>query len=331
MSKEAKKSKIDLNKIISKAQAVYGKKENGLAQQLSTGSTMTMPKGDSDFVVWKAGTHWKALTGLPGLPFGRIVQIAGKPDSGKSTHAAVFMKEAQEQDVTVILWDSEKKFSKTRFEKMGGNPDELLLVKTNTIIDGVKGVAQLVHAIKEQSPTQKILIVWDSVGASVNKTEDNEENEDYSRQPGISAKEISFAIRKLNKLTTQYMDKETGEDSIATLTINQVYQNLGSVGYTEKGGQELYYLSSLILQLSRKADLTRTKNGEKYKYGIVSRCKVRKNHMGEDMETISEMDIVVGAEGIQLAKDVKKVSDIKGWGDSDSDDSESDKSDDSED
>ncbi len=323
MSKE-KKTKININSIIAKAQAAYGKKETGLAQQLASGSTISRPKDESDFVVWTRGTHWRSLTGLHGLPYGRIVQIAGKPDSGKSTHASVFMKEAQDQNVVVVLWDSEKKFSKVRFEKMGGQPDELLTVNTNNIINGIKGVAHFVHAIKEADPEQKILVVWDSVGGSVNSSEDNEENEDYSKQPGISAKETSFAVRKLNKLINQYIDKENGKDSIAVLLINQTYSSIGMGAPTqiEKGGVEVTYLSSLILQLSRKGDLTRTKAGEKYKYGIVSRAKVRKNHLGEDMETIAEMDIVVSADGIQLAKDVKSHSDIKGWGDEDSGDEE---------
>lgn len=45
----------------------------------------------------QSGDHWKALTNLKGLPFGRIIQISGKPDSGKSTHAMAFMKFAQDQ------------------------------------------------------------------------------------------------------------------------------------------------------------------------------------------------------------------------------------------
>lgn len=317
-----KTSGIDISKLIKKAQEAYGKKETGLAQQLSSGSSIIRPSKDSDFVVWTKGTHWQALTGLRGLPFGRIVQISGKPDSGKSTHAAVFMKEAQDQGVFVILWDSEKKFSKSRFAKMGGDPDKLLTVNTNSIIDGAKGVAHFVNAAKEMDPAAKILIVWDSVGASVNATEDNEENEDYSKQPGVTAKEVAFAIRKFNKLQNKYVNMESGEETIATLVINQTYANIGSVGQTEKGGSELYYLSSIVVQLGRKGDLTRVRQGEKYKYGIVSRAKVKKNHLFDGDECIAEMDIVVSADGIHLAKDVKNFDDIKGWDEHSSGDEE---------
>jgi RecA/RadA recombinase len=307
---------LDINKLVKKAQDTYDKKLSGLAKQLSTGRTILRPGEDKDFVLWTKGDHWHTLTHLKGIPFGRIIQISGKPDSGKSTHAMAFMKFAQDQDVLVILWDSEKKFSPKRFDnKIGGKSDQLLVVNTNAIISGADAIAKLVHAAKEMNPGIKILIVWDSVGASLNSSEDNEEEENYSKQPGISAKENTYAIKKFNKLINRYMNKVTGEETIAVLAINQTYASIG-MGVSvqiEKGGAELYYLSSVIIQLSRKQDLTRVKQGEKYKYGIVTRAKVKKNHLFDGDECIAEMDLVVSADGIHLAKDVKGFDDIQGW------------------
>lgn len=305
---------IDINKLVKKAQESYGKKENGLARQLSTGSSIVRPVEDKDFIVWTKGDHWQTLTHLRGIPFGRIIEISGKPDSGKSTHAAAFMKFAQDQGVLVILWDAEKKFSASRFDnKIGGCSDNLIIVDTNNILNGAKAVAHFVNSAKEMNPDVKILIVWDSVGASINSTEDKDDEEEYSKQPGVTAKENAYAIRKFNKLSNKYINRETGEETIATLVINQTYANIGSVGQTEKGGGEIYYLSSVIIQLSRKGDLTRVKGGEKYKYGIVTRAKVKKNHLFDGDECIAEMDLVISADGIQLAKDVKSFDDIKGW------------------
>src|SRR5690606_33110904 len=112
------------------------------------------------------------------------------------------------------------------------------------------------NTLKAKYPEIKILIVWDSVGASINSSEDSDDDEDFSKQPGITAKENAWAIRKFAKLAHKHRNKETGEESIAILLINQVYANIGSVGHTEKGGSEIAYLSSIILQLSRKSDLT---------------------------------------------------------------------------
>lgn len=308
---------INIDKLIKKAQDCYSSKEVGLANQLTTGKTILRPKEDDDFIVWTGGDHWHILTHLKGLPLGRIVQISGKPDSGKSSHAMSFMKFAQEQEVLVILWDSEKKFSAHRFDtKIGGHSDQLVVVNTNNIIEGADAVANLVNAAKNINKDIKVLIVWDSAGASINSTEDAEE-EKYSNQPGVSAKQISYAIKKFNKLINKYMNKENGKETISVLVINQTYSAIGSgmPVQIEKGGGELYYLSSIIIQLSRKQDLNRVKSGDKYKYGIVSRAKVKKNHLFEGDECISEIDLVVSAGGIHLAKDVKKFDDIKGWDD----------------
>jgi len=312
---------IDIDKLVKRAQDSYEKKEAGLAKQLATGRSIAAPDRDEDYVVWRGGSHWQQLTHLRGLPYGRIVEIAGRPDSGKSTHAAVFMKEAQEQGALVILWDAERKFGANRFNnKIGGSSENLLVVNTNKIIDGAKAVAHFVNAAKEMNPDVKVLIVWDSVGASLNSTEDRDDSEDFSNQPGVTAKENAYAIRKFNKLINKYMNQSTGEHTIAVLVVNQNYVNIGSVGYTEKGGGEIYYLSSIIIQLSRIKDLTRVRQGQKYKYGIVSRAKVKKNHLFDGEECVAEIDLVVSADGIHLASDVKNFDDIKGWDGDDGDD-----------
>lgn len=314
---------LDIDAIVKKAQANYGKNDKGLASQLSTGANIFRPTSDEHFVKWTGGDHWQQLTGVRGIPFGSTVQISGKSDSGKSTHAMQFMKYAQDQDVLVILWDSEKKFSKSRFEKhMGGDASKLLVVNNNTITKGAAMVAYYVNAAKEMNPDCKILIVWDSVGATLNSSEDKDDTEDASKQPGISAKENSGAIHKFVKLMSKYQNRETGDDTIAALLINQTYANIGSVGQVEKGGSSIYYLSSIIVQLTRKGNETRTKNGEKYKWGIRTRARVVKNHLDNNEESIAELELIVSAAGIQLAKEVKSYKDTIGWGSSNEDNNE---------
>jgi RecA/RadA recombinase len=309
--------KIDINAIVDKARSAYGKKEGGLAKQISNGTSILRPEKDNDFILWQDGDLWKSLTGLKGIPFGINCEISGKSDSGKSTFASIFMKFAQDQGHVVILWDAENKFSKIRFtDQIGGNAEELLVINTKSIIEGVEAITNVIHAIKEVNPKVKMLLVWDSVGSSLNSSEGSEEFS-HSKQPGVSAKEVSFAIKQFNKLGHKYKDRETGEESLAVLAINQTYSTIG-VGpsvQVEKGGNTLYYLSSLILQLSRKKDLTRVKEGKKYKYGIISRVRVKKNHLLEGTDCLAELDICVSSKGITLTDEVKKDKDVTGWDD----------------
>lgn len=316
------KSKIDIDKIVDKARSFYSKNEKGLSRQLASGTSIVRPSKDSDFVLWRGSDYWFQLTNLRGIPFGKIIQISGKPDSGKSSTAACFMASAQNSGYYVILWDAEQKFQATRYDtQMGGRSNELLVVDTNSIEDGTIGVAHLVNAIKDQDKNAKILIVYDSVGASLTKSEKaSEEDESMSKQPAVQAKEINWSIKKFNRLINQYQNRETGEHSIAVLVINQVYAQLLTPGYKEKGGDGLFYLSSVIVQLTRKKDLTKVKAGKKIKYGIVSRAKVRKNHLFDGQECLSEMDIVVSASGIEAADEVKKKeTDVEGWNNADED------------
>lgn len=315
-------SGVDISKIVGKVQGRYGKKK-ALADAVTAGNNIALSDNDSDYVLSKDVSYWKPLTGVKGIPFGRIVQIAGKPDSGKSTTAMLFMKAAQQQGHIVILWDAEKKFSSKRYKNsIGGDPDSLLVSRLKTVNEGAQQVAIMVKELKQEYPNVKIFIVWDSVGATLNSAEDVED-EDVSKQPGVTAREVSGAIKRFNKLIERYRNVETGEETVAVLCVNQVYATIGAMakGDKEKGGQELEFLSSLILRLTRKKDLLRVKQGQKVKYGILTKAKVKKNHLFDGEECIAELDLVVSADGIKLAEEVKSQnSDIHGWDDVDESD-----------
>jgi RecA/RadA recombinase len=312
------KSKIDISDLVAKAQGRFDKKKSNIAARMRRGDEIILSQNPEDYIGSpEIDKFWKPLTGILGIPYGRIVQIAGKPDSGKSTAAMLCMKAAQEQGTTVILWDSEGKFDSTRYrERMGGDPSEIPVAPSRNILEGVQQVVAYVKALKEMEPDQKILIVWDSVGASINSAED-EENDDYSKQPGVTAKEVSWGIRRFNQLIEKFRDAN-GNYTIAILCINQVYANIGSVGFKQKGGSEIEYLSSLILEMSRKATLTKTRNKQKIKYGITTVARVKKNHLFGGDDCVAELDLVVSAGGIELANETKQKSpDLEGLEESD--------------
>lgn len=300
---------IDISALVNEVKGKY-KKSPGLANELVLGSEIVLSQNPNDYV-WSEDIkkYWRPLTGILGSPFGRIIQIAGKPDSGKSTLAMLLMAAAQKNGVLVILWDAEKKFSVNRYEhRMGGNSKIIPTTRSKKIISGARQVAQYVRAAKDLNPDCKILIVWDSVGASLNSVEDDDEEDDYSKQPGVSAKEVSWAIKKFNNLIERYRDTKTGQETISIVCVNQTYSQIGSPGQKEKGGQELEYLSSLILQMTRKQDLHKQVKGQKMKYGIVTRAKVKKNHLFDGEECVAEMDLVVSSDGIRLKEEIKDLS-----------------------
>ena len=306
MAAKKKIEKINIQDLVKKAQGRFsGKDAAKMSSRMSTGSEIVMSKDPDDYIAMP--DFWGMLTGTMGIPFGRIAQFAGKPDAGKSTAAMLAMKAAQEKDVIVILWDTEGKFDSARFrDRMGGDPGDIPVAPSKNITEGVQQVVAYIKAIKEMKPDQKVLVVWDSVGASINTTEDDEENDDYSKQPGVTAKQVSWAIRRFNQL----MEKTRTDDgtyTMAVLCVNQVYANIGSVGTKQKGGAELEYLCSIIIELSRKQTLTRVRQKQKIKYGIKSVARVKKNHLFGGEDCIAELDLIVTASGIELADKVKET------------------------
>ncbi|HVI40215.1 MAG TPA: hypothetical protein VM577_06110 [Anaerovoracaceae bacterium] len=311
---EVKKVGLDLSKILEKARQDFAKNEQGLSMQMSTGSQMSRPHKDSDFVLYP-GDHWKLLTGIKGIPFGRFVQIAGKPDSGKSSHAMAFMKEAQEKGHIVVLWDAENKFSAVRFDNyFKGDSNNLLLITSKVILEGADMVSSLVRSALTAYPDKKLLIVWDSVGGTLS-TAENIKNLRESRQMAIAAKENGQVLHSWVNLMEEFKNKETNEERVAGLLINQTYANIGSVGQKESGGQKVEYHSSLILQLTRKGDLNKIKDGIKRKTGIVTRAKVKKNHLFDGEDSIAELDLEVKAGTISTAGKLKASED--GWDEED--------------
>jgi RecA/RadA recombinase len=309
------KPRFDIGALVEKAKGRFDKKKVSLTTRMKTGDSIVLSTNPSDYISSpEIDKFWKPLTGLLGFAYGRIFQIAGRPDSGKSTAAMLAMKAAQQQGALVVLWDAEGKFDSVRYKnRIGGDPSQIAVAPSRNILEGVQQVVAYVKAAKEMDPDLKIFIVWDSVGASINSAED-EENDDYSKQPGVTAKEVSWAIRRFNQLIEKFRDDE-GNYTIAILCINQVYAKIGFMqsGYQQKGGAELEYLSSLILEMSRKATLIRTKNKQKVKYGITTVARVKKNHLFGGEDCIAELDLCVSASGIDLSNEIKtKAPDVEG-------------------
>lgn len=312
-----KKSSFNLDDIIKDARAAFTGGDKGLGLQITTGADMTRPTKDSDFVCYR-NSHWEQLTGIRGIPFGRVVQIAGRPDSGKSSHAMAFMKNAQDQGCLVILWDTEGKFSATRFDKyFGGQSKDLAVIPSKMILEGGDQVEALIHSAMKKYPGIKVLLVWDSVGGTLPKNE-NDDTKGFrdSKQMAAASKENGQVLRGFVRLMEEYKDHKTNEERMSVLLINQTYANIGAPGQKESGGQKVEYFSSLILQLTRKKDLTKIKDKIKRKIGIVTRAKVRKNHLFDGEDSVAELDLLVTAGGIRLASEAKLKTE-EGWGEGD--------------
>lgn len=287
-------SRVDISKIVAGAQALYGKDRLGAAM-LGTGTLLRRPTKPEEFVLSPENHPWRELSGLLGLPYDSIVQIAGAYDSGKSTLAGEMMASAQKQGVYVILGDSEKKFDKIRFEKhFGGSSKDLLVVQSTMIRKLAGGMFKYIKTIKEMDPDAKILLVHDSIGGSVSRSRaEREIDDEKSNQPGSEAVENSDYMKHV----VATMDKYPG--SIALLLINQMTDAIGfgQKGQVRTGGHKISFHSSMILEMKKIKTLTKISKGVELKIGIISQIKVNKNHLSTTDNSINKMNVMVDAKG----------------------------------
>lgn len=288
-------SKIDVSKIVAKARELYGKDKVGAAM-LGTGEVLRRPTRPEEFVLAPKADHaWVQLTGLLGLPYDSIVQIAGAYDSGKSTIAGEFMASAQKQGVYVILGDSEKKFDKLRFEKhFGGDANQLLVVQSTMIRKLAGGMLKYIKTIKEADPEGKILVIHDSIGGSISRSRaERDIDDEKSNQPGSEAVENSDYMKHM----VATMDKYPG--SIAMLLINQMTDKIGfgQKGQSRSGGHKISFHSSMIIEMKKIKTLTKAVKGVETKVGIISSAKIDKNHLSQTDNSVNKMNIMVNAKG----------------------------------
>lgn len=300
-------AKFDIKSIVADVQKLYAKDKKSQGM-IATGDSIRQTYEAKDGIPVPVGHPLVELVGLPCVPYNKIVQCSGPPDTGKSTFCGQLMASAQKSGHAVILFDSEDKMDAQRFDKhFGGNAADIILVKTNEILQGGEKVRKLIIAVKDRYPDAKILFVWDSVGGSQSRSHaERELDSEKHGQPGQDAKENGQVMKMLVALINKY------PDSIAVVLANQVYAKIGFMqhGDQESGGKKIEFHSSLIIRLKRLKILTRVVKGRKVKYGCLTKAVVAKNHLSQSETSLHELTFEITAAGA-------KVSDVQSGGDDD--------------
>lgn len=298
--------KFDISSIVNDVHKLYNK-DSKSKDMVTTGDSVRQNYTEKDGIPVPAGHPLKELLGLPCVPYNKILQWSGRPDTGKSTLSGQIMASAQKSGHLVILLDSEDKFDSNRFQKhFGGNPKDLVLIKTNEILQGGEKVRKTILVTKEKYPEAKILFVWDSVGGSQSRSHaERELDSEKHAQPGQDAKENGQVMKMLVSLINKF------PDSIAIVLANQVYAKIGFMahGDQESGGKKIEFHSSLIIQLKRVKVLTKVVKGLKTKYGIISRATVSKNHLSQSESSLHQLDFEITASGAGVSGEQSTDSD----------------------
>ena len=283
---------VDLNAVLAGVQKLYAKDPK--SQAMIVAGIKDHAYTEEDGVPLPEGNIIRELAGIPCLPYSKIIQVAGNPDTGKSTTAASAISAAQAAGFQVIIWETEGKFDASRLRHFGGDPEKLAFVKTNEILQGAEKVRKIIHALKKAYPEVKILLVWDSIGGSQSRSHAAKLDNEKSAQPGQDAKENASVMRMLAALFNKY------PDSISVYAANQVYAKIGmfQFGDAQSGGKKVEFYSSLIIVLKRIKTLTKTAGGKKIKVGIITRATVQKNHLSQSKTSIHQLDFQITADSV---------------------------------
>ncbi len=290
-------SKFDFSSTINKIQNTL-KKDERRSNQFGVGSSLAKVSNDpKDYVVMPS--WWKQNYGVLGIRFGNFVQIAGDPDSGKTSLSLLAMKCAQDQGFGIIYVETEGKTSEDDLVAAGIDPKGVITVHTKITEEMYDGMNLAIEAFFSQFPGEKLLVVLDSYGNSLSMRDSTIELVESNAMVGGAA--------KTNRTGISSLAAKQITDPIAVLVVNYTYDNMGSQGKTNAGGKALDFHCMLTLQSQRTGWYEKTEDGIKVRAGAFVRWRTYKNHYAKALKDDAgnpillpkEVNLKISGDGIE--------------------------------
>ena len=209
-----------------------------------------------------------------GLPVGRITEITGLEQSGKSLVSAHLLAETQKQGGVAVLIDTETAVSREFLEAIGVDVSKLLYVTADSVEQIFDFTETIIEKVRETSKDKIVTIVVDSVAAA---STTNELAADYKKDGYATDKAIiiSKAMRKITNMI--------GRQKISLIFTNQLRQKMNAMfgdPWTTSGGKALAFHASVRLRLKNMGQIKMKQGGQDRTVGMKVRCQVVKNRMG---------------------------------------------------
>jgi recombination protein RecA len=198
------------------------------------------------------------IIGHPGIPYSRFTTIRGREAAGKTTIATHLLAECQKRGGLPIYIDSEYAFDAKHAAALGlFDADELenqgiegreplMIIQPEHLEGTFEIIEKIIKGLRERSKDMECVIVWDSVAGTPAAAQLKGNYEDI--QPGIHARRISAALRKIVRLIA--------EKKVALVFIGQLKSKIGQAGPrggsdTMIGERPIGFHSSVILDVVR--------------------------------------------------------------------------------
>lgn len=243
-----------------------------IRKQFGAGAVMVMSESRAaDKVeVISTGSHdIDEITGVGGIPRGRITEIFGPESSGKSTLCLQIIAQAQQEGLLCSYIDAEQALDVDYASQLGIDVDRLLVSQPSS------GEEALEIALTLISSGAVGLVIVDSVAALVPKVE--LEGDMDQQTMGLAGRMMGKGLRKINSAVAT--------TKTALVFINQIRDKLGIVfGNPEvtPGGRALKFYASLRIDVRR---ISQIKKGDD-NIGNKTKVKVAKNKMAKPFREV---------------------------------------------
>jgi len=242
------------------------------------------------------------LTGIGGIPKGRISEIFGPESSGKTTLTLQLIANCQKQGGLCVFLDVEQALDLNYAQNLGVDIEKLILAQPGSAEEALDILETLVNS---GGPD---LIIVDSVAALSPQAEIDGEMTD--QHVGLQARLMAKALRKITS--------PAKNNNVAVVFINQLRANIGAMGYgpkeTTPGGNALKFYCSMRIDLRRTGSF---KKGEEI-IGNKVKVKIVKNKLAAPFK-VGEIEIYFGegisahAEILSKAVDLSIVGKAGAW------------------
>lgn len=210
-----------------------------------------------------------------GFPVGRVSEITGLEQSGKSLLAAHVLLNTQKKGGLAVYIDTENAISTEFLSAIGLNLKEMLYIPLETVEDIFETVEVIIDKVRSSDKNRLVTIVVDSIAGASTKTE---MAADFDKDGYATAKAliISKAMRKITNLI--------GRERICLIFTNQLRQKLNAPAFsdpwTTPGGKGIPFHASVRIRLSSIGAIKSKINGRDEIVGSRVKAKLVKNRCG---------------------------------------------------
>ena len=210
-----------------------------------------------------------------GFPVGRVCEITGLEQSGKSLLAAHTLLSTQKKGGLAVYIDTENALSTEFLSAIGLNLKEMLYIPLETVEDIFETVETIIEKVRSSDKNRLVTIVVDSIAGASTKTE---MAADFDKDGYATAKAliISKAMRKITNLI--------GRERICLIFTNQLRQKLNAPAFsdpwTTPGGKGIPFHASVRIRLSSIGAIKAKINGVDSVIGSRVKAKLVKNRCG---------------------------------------------------